>query len=301
MRGENSVSEVLSSLLGKTLHCTLRHAFRAIRVFSVIGLVCFAPVVYGQSTEVDGLTEAYRSIDIAAPEPGVITKIVVQEGDVVRQGQVLASLDNEVHLATLAVAQKNMESVGALNSAVAEVKLRRDRLESFLALRAKEFARQEEVERARAELSIAESKLLSVQEDLAIKKLEYEKIKAQVERRIIRAPADGVITKLFKDEGEYAAPTDPTLFTLVQLNRLMAVFSVPSSAAQNLVSSQTVQINFPELPSPARGTVEFVSPVTDAESGTVRVKIRIDNLQATYRSGERCTLVLTPEKRTARR
>jgi RND family efflux transporter MFP subunit len=268
----------------------------------ILACVVGAPtMVLAQVSEIEGLTEPYRSIDVAAPEPGVITRILVQEGHLVRQGQILATLDNEVHLATLAVAQKNMEAIGTLNSAVAELQLRKDRLESFLALRAKEYARQEEVDRARAELAIAEAKLLTVQEDLAIKKLEYEKIKAQVERRIIRAPADGAITKLFKDEGEYAAPNDPTLFTLVQLHRLLAVFSVPSQAAQRIENEQPVSISFPDLPSPAKGIVEFVSPVTDAESGTVRVKVRIDNLQASYRSGERCTLELSHEKRTAKR
>jgi RND family efflux transporter MFP subunit len=268
----------------------------------ILGALIVAPLAASaQTTEVEGLTEPYRAINVAAPEPGVISRIIVQEGTAVRHGQVLASLDNEVHLATLAIAQKNMECVGGLNSAIAELQLRKDRLEKLEVLRAKGHARQEEVDRARAELTIAEAKLLSVQEDLAIKKLEYEKIKAQLERRVIRAPADGVITKLFKDEGEYAAPNDATLFTIVQLNRLRAVFSVPSPAAHDLRIEQTVQISFPDLPSPARGVIEFVSPVTDAESGTVRVKICIDNMEGTYRGGERCTLELPKEKRTAAR
>src|SRR5262245_38698565 len=118
---------------------------------AIILAVVFAPAnAFAQGTEVEGLTEPYKTIDVAAPEPGVITKIPVREGNTVHQGEVLAALDNEVHLATLAVAQKNMESVGALNSANAELTLRKDRLEKLEALRAQEHARQEEVDRARA-------------------------------------------------------------------------------------------------------------------------------------------------------
>jgi multidrug efflux pump subunit AcrA (membrane-fusion protein) len=39
-----------------------------------------------------------------------------------------------------------------------------------------------------------------------------------------------------------------------------------------------------------QGAVESVSPVTDAESGTVRVKVCFDNPKGEYRSGQRCTL-----------
>ena len=43
---------------------------------------------------------------------------------------------------------------------------------------------------------------------------------------------------------------------------------------------------------PVKGAIDFISPVTDAESGTVRVKVRIDNPQNKYRSGQRCALQL---------
>jgi len=245
-----------------------------------------------QTGEIEGLTEPYRTIDVPAPEQGIITKISVREGESVRQGQILATLDNDVHIASLAVAQKNMEVQGGLQSAMAEVQLRKDRLEKLEALRAKEHARQEEVDRARAELSIAEARLLSAQEELAIKKLECDKIRTQIERRIIRAPADGVITKSVKDEGEYASPNDPTVFQIVQLRQLLATFPVPSQWARDLQVDKKVRVNFGEQLGSAEGIIEFVSPVTDAESGTVRVKIRIDNAKGLYRSGERCTIGL---------
>jgi hypothetical protein len=38
--------------------------------------------------------------------------------------------------------------------------------------------------------------------------------------------------------------------------------------------------------------VEFISPVIDAESGTIRVKVRVNNSENRVRSGERCTLRL---------
>ena len=60
--------------------------------------------------------------------------------------------------------------------------------------------------------------------------------------------------------------------------------------ATKLRIDQDVTIHFLDSEVETKGTVEFISPVTDAESGTVRVKIRIDNPDGKYRSGERCTL-----------
>jgi multidrug efflux pump subunit AcrA (membrane-fusion protein) len=47
------------------------------------------------------------------------------------------------------------------------------------------------------------------------------------------------------------------------------------------------------------GTIEFISPVTDAESGTVRVKVRMDNRSGLFRSGQRCSLQLPDSTRRA--
>ena len=264
----------------------------------IVGILTGPGPATAQSTVVDGLTEAYRTVAVAASEPGLIMKVFVREGEVVRQGQPLVALDSDVHAAMLAIAKQAMESQGNLQSALADVALKKDRLTKFEALRAAEHAREEELERARAEMAIAEARLVAVREELELRRLEYEKAKVQLARRTVRSPIDGVVTKRFKDEGEYAAPNDPSLFTVVQLDRLLAVFSVPAPAAREFRVDQRTAVSFPGLASPVEGTVEFVSPVTDAESGTVRVKVRIENPKQEYGSGERCTLEPAGAKRT---
>ena len=66
----------------------------------------------------------------------------------------------------------------------------------------------------------------------------------------------------------------------------------PSSDADSFRDGTTVQLRFGERDHPTDGTIEFVSPTIDAESGTVRVKIRIDNSRGEYRAGERCRLAI---------
>ncbi len=242
------------------------------------------------TVEVDGFTEPNRTINVAAAETGIVERIQVREGDVVHAGQPLATLDKEIHLALLAIAEKSMEARGRLDSALAELQLKQERLSKFEDLRIGGHARQEEVDRARAEVQVAEANLRSAEEDVLIRKLEYEKIKAQLDRRTIRSPIAGVVAKLHKEEGEFVAPNTPDILTLVELDPLVASFSVLSPLAQQIHAGQAIAIHFPDGGRSARGVVEFISPVTDAESGTVRVRLRIANPNGEYRSGEHCLI-----------
>ena len=267
-----------------------------LRIAGVVLVLAAAPAL---ASHVDGFTEPYRSVNVSTTETGIIRTIEVQEGDVVEAGQVLATLDSEVHAALLAIAEENMNARGRLDSSRAELELRNDRLEKLEDLRRKGFARQEEVERARADVAIAGAQVVGAREELLVRKLEYEKIRIQLERRTIRAPLSGVVSVVHKETGEFVAPNAPELLKLVQLDWLLAVFSVPSYQAAVLTAGQTVTIRLADGLRPLEGTVEFISPVTDAESGTVRVKVRLDNRSGLFRSGQRCSLQLPDSSRRA--
>ncbi|MDH3718983.1 MAG: efflux RND transporter periplasmic adaptor subunit [Planctomycetota bacterium] len=241
---------------------------------------------------IEGFTAPYRVLQIGAPEAGIVEKVLVKEGDPVGKGDVLAKLDCDVHMALLAIARKSMELEGRLKSAEAELELRTRRLELIKRLHSGGHARPEELQRAVADHDIAAGNALSAQEQLVVKQLEYDKIMAQIERRSIRAPIDGVVTTLVKQEGEFAAPNDPQLLVLVQLDPLLGEFAVPWSDASKLTIGESVSVVFEESDHKVSGSVEFISPLTDAESGTVPVKVRLDNPDGALRSGDRCRLQL---------
>lgn len=249
--------------------------------------------------EVDGFTEPYRTVNVAGVEVGVIMDVLVREGQEVTKGEPLAKLDHDLQDALLAIAKKNMELLGQLNSAKAELKLRRHRLKKLEKLAEGKHARKEEVERARADVAISEAHVLSAEEELLVRQLEYKKIKVQLSRRTITAPIGGVIVQIFKREGELVAPNDPYVVKMVELDKLTAMFSVPSEQAQRLRVEQKVVVRMVDVTEPVKGEIEYVSPVTDAESGTVRIKVRIENAEGAYRSGERCSLLIPTLGRNA--
>ena len=256
----------------------------AIAVIVVITSCCTN--VFGQ--DVKAFTEPYRSIEIAAPETGILSQVIVKEGDQIKAGGLLANLNEEVLAASLAVAKETTESGGAIKSARAELQMQQARFGKLQGLFDRRHASQIELDRARTQLEIAEAKVESVEDDLRVKKLEMRRIEAQLEQRRLRTPIDGVVTEIFKDEGEFVSPADPKVMTVVQLNPLRVIFSVPQEEISRLQVDDTVsvEINGEEVD----GTVEFVSPTADAQSGTSRVKIQIDNEDLSLASGQACYL-----------
>jgi RND family efflux transporter MFP subunit len=267
-----------------------------LRLSGLVGTLLWAECLFllhpASGGEIDGFTEPYRSINVASTEIGIIAELKVQEGDVVKKGQTVAVLDNEVQTACLSIAQKHIELKGRLASARAELELRRNRLEKLEELASKGHARREEIERGRADVAIAEAQAVVVEEELAVRKLEYQKVAVDLKRRNVTAPMNGVVAHLHKQNGEFVAPTDPQILNLVQLDRLFGVFSLPAAQAILLHLGDRLPVRLGDSTETAEGIVESVSPLTDAESGTIRIKVRIENPQSRYQSGQRCTMLL---------
>ena len=249
-----------------------------------------APKSSIDSNQVEAYTEPYRDIAIAASEMGTLSSINVKEGDVVKPGDVIALMADEVLKASLEVARRSMNVEGTLQSAAADVNLRRTESTKLQELRQRNHASQQEVDRVQSELTIAESRHLSVREELEIKQLEFRRIEAQLEQRSIRAPIAGIVSEVHKDAGEFVSPSDPVVARIVQLDPLMIVFSVPLDHRAAFQKDQTVTLQLGYAAATAQGVVEYVAPTTDSSNSSIRVKVRLPNTNGEFQSGERAVL-----------
>ena len=250
-------------------------------------------VANGQSTGlsrhvVTGFTEPYRTIDVAAAEMGILSEVAVREGDTVDSGTILARLNEDVLKASLAMVEESKNAKGKLNSALAELKLQEEHLGKLVGLQERQHASQMEIDRAKSQWEIAKARVEAVQDELRLKAFEMARIEAQLEQRRLRSPIDGVVTNVAKEEGEFVSASDPVVATVVQLDSLLVIFSVPQGEARRMMEGQRLPLTIGEIPVPAKGVVEFVSPTADAQSGTCRVKVRIDNAENRWQSGEVC-------------
>lgn len=241
-----------------------------------------------RAEQVEAFTEPYQRIAVPASEIGVIAVLEVAEGDQVSAGQSLGRLDDAVLQSSLAVAQAAKHATGSLRSAESDVEMRRRHVESYESLSEQGNATSRELWRSQTELQQSLARLQSVREELNVRKLEYKRVEQQIRQRQIASPINGVVVKIDKVAGEFVSPTDPVVLHVVQLNKLKAVFSVPRPKASGLAAGQVITMTVGYDGQTCEGTIEFVSPVTDPESNTVRVKVRIENQDREVASGISC-------------
>ena len=251
---------------------------------------------------VEGFTEPYRQIDIAvASETGLITALPVREGQHVKAGQLLATLDTDVLVATLDIARERSQLTGRIDGANAELQLRQRRLEKLHQLVREGHATEGEVERAQTDVAIAQANLLLADEERRLAALDCKRIEVQIERRQVKSPINGVVTQVHREVGEAVAINEPQLLTVVQLNPLRVKFSLTARAATDIKEGQMLPLQLSDAGIAATGQVEVVSPVLDAKSGTIQVTCVIDNAGNKYRSGMRCVLRLPDDAPVAPR
>lgn len=250
---------------------------------------------------VEGFLQPYRKIELSAPEIGRIATIDVKQGDAVQKDQVVATLDTRVFQAAMSVADARAGAQGRLESATATRDRLRKRLESLSALSVKGHAHAEEVAQAKADLAVAEANVQAALEDREIARRERAHVGQQIEHRRVRSPIAGVVTVIHKDVAETVRPDTDAIMTLAEIARLKLDLFVPTARGLALKAGDAVVLDCPAVGRQGKGRLEFVSPVIEAESDTIRVRVVVDNaLPQGLRAGARCAARIEGGKPMAR-
>ncbi len=267
-----------------------RRLLRLWQLFVVIAMLLFC--CNGFAADFESFLEPAHRVDLVPANRDIIEKIHVAEGDIVRKNQLLVSLSAEVLKARLQAADIMAAARGRLETAKTMEKMRRDQAAEMARLAQQGSARPKELDRAKAELAIAEVEVITAQEEIRIRAAERQQIKAQLAEKEIRSPIDGTVTHLGKEEGEITGTSDQAvLVTVVQEQPLRAVFHLPLRAVNQLSVGQQLPLVIGEDGTIIPGEVEYISSITNPESGTVKVKIKIKEA-GKLQSGLRCRLNL---------
>lgn len=235
-------------------------------------------------------TEPYRTAVLVPSESGNLESMKAEVGARVTSGQVLGSLDCEILRVQRKIALSKADATGELQAAKAELKVRQSLFERYQALRQESNEASElEVERKRADFEIQEAKVRSVNDLLALHRLEVELLDAQIRKRELVSPINGVISSVDFEAGDFVAPgQNKPVVTIVEIDRLRATFHVPSQQAVRLAVGDKALLQLMQTAQSTEGKIETISPVTDPRTGTVQVRIVIPNSSHTIRSGWRC-------------
>jgi membrane fusion protein, multidrug efflux system len=191
---------------------------------------------------------AREQVEVVPKQTGLVARILVEEGDRVSEGQLLAQLDDEEW--RLQLQQTDARTRSAL-----------DAVERARALREFGLVPEQEVERLASDARVAES-------ELALARL-------RVQNAGIRAPIAGTVTRRFIERGQQVGTQTPA-FELADLVNLEAHLAVPERDAGRIQVGQMARVIQQEgEPAIAEGRVDRIRPVVDPQSGTVRVTVTI--------------------------
>jgi multidrug efflux pump subunit AcrA (membrane-fusion protein) len=250
--------------------------------------------------------------EVSAQEAGVVTSVAVREGQRVKQGELLAQIDDEVpRLAAEAVqAQYDIARAKAANDVrrrfakksleVSEAELRRS-MESIERFAKSVSQSQLDVERLTVQKNQLEAEQADHEHHVATLEMKAQETEltaalAQVARRRIVAPFDGVVVQTYVRRGEWVEPGQKAL-RIINVDRLKAEGFVPAKVAVADLSEKPVSLDFEGQSGtgPVGGTVLFVSPEVDPINGQVRVWAEIDNREGRLRPGQPARMVILDE------
>ena len=200
-----------------------------------------------------GLSQASVDATVSFPVGGVIAKILKKENEPVKEGEVILELEND--LETLEVARQKL----AVEAARKEFERTRKVLEKGGSVS------QEDVEQKEAVWKIAQ--------------VEQQQAEAQLRRRSLTAPTEGIIVDLFDfDRGEAVTPNAPVARVL-DMAQCRFVAHVRGDSPHGMEKGKAVELVFKTSKAEVtvEGTVEFVSLAIDAASGLQEVRAVFDN------------------------
>jgi len=221
---------------------------------------------------VSGNVEPLRYVTIASRMSGSIRQLHVEEGDRVREGDVVAMLDVSEQRAEL-------ERATALRiRARAEYERTKELYERDLASRA-------EYDNARADLQVAESD---------------EKLwQTRVDFGQIRAPKDAVITRRYVEEGD-AVSANEAVFQITDMTMLVIKVGISELDAVHLNQGDEVDIRIDAYSDTEfTGTIRRIFPSVDEDSRLVTVEVLLDNIPEgiSVRPGNLARLEFTVDRR----
>ena len=202
--------------------------------------------------------EPDRQVTMISETNGIVAKIHVEEGDRVKEGQVLAELADREKQVALQKAMVHLEDT--------KQELNRKQMSYN-----EHIISQSEFEKARYEAQTAEAERNAAQVEL--------------DRTTIRAPFAGIVTSRFIEKGQNINTTTQ-LFTILDADPLEARIYLPEKEIYGISENQKIDLALnAQKEIKFSGHVKQINPAVDPKTGTVKVTIEITNPPSAVRPG----------------
>jgi RND family efflux transporter MFP subunit len=232
-----------------------------------------------------GYVTARRRATVSSKITGKVIEVNVEEGMAVREGQVLARLDDSTLRAALALAEAQVEAsrrvLRETEVRLAEAKVTLGRRQQ---LTKEGIATQADLDAAEAEYASLDARLAAAREQVRVLERQADLERTNLDNTIIRAPFSGVAISKDAQPGEMVSPvsagggfTRTGICTIVDMASLEVEVDVNENYINRVKPKQAVTATlnaYPDVPLPAH--VITTVPAADRQKATVLVRIGFD-------------------------
>ena len=202
---------------------------------------------FNHFVEIQGTVQADDYVDVTSEIAGRIIKMTLEEGDNVRAGQLVATLDLEA-------LQKQIDEVKKSQELAVTVYERQKRLWD---------------QNIGSEIQYLEAKNSKERLEKSLETLNHQLSKAKV-----YAPTSGVVERVILQSGELAAPGAP-IVQILNPNKLKVVADVPETYLKSVGKGTVVKVEFPALEEEQQASVTQLGRIIDPANRTFEVEARI--------------------------
>ncbi|MGH7367230.1 MAG: efflux RND transporter periplasmic adaptor subunit [Candidatus Rokuibacteriota bacterium] len=239
----------------------------------------------GSVLDASGYVTARRQATVSAKITGKVTEVLIEEGMRVREGAVLARLDDKEARAQVELARAQ---VAAARAEVAEVRAQLRQAERDHARQQELYDRQlvspQSLDAARAQRDTLRARLISTERQIQVAEESLALAQVQLDNTVIRAPFSGVVVAKSAQPGEMISPisagggfTRTGIGTIVDMDSLEIQVDVNESYINRVMPEQAVEATlnaYPDWKIP--GAVIAIIPTADRSKATVKVRIAIE-------------------------
>jgi RND family efflux transporter MFP subunit len=239
----------------------------------------------GAVLNASGYVTARRRATVSSKVTGKVIEVLIEEGQAVRKGQIVARLDDSQLRASLAVAKAQVEAARR-STAEDEARLREAQLTQgrLQALIKENVVGRAEVDTANAQVESLTARIAMARQQVEVAETQVRAIETDLNDMTVRAPFDGVAISKDAQAGEMISPvsagggfTRTGIGTIVDMSSLEIEVDVSESYINRVRPSQPVEAvldAYPDWRIPAH--VITTVPSADRQKATVRVRIGFD-------------------------
>lgn len=227
-------------------------------------------------------------VEMSSAVEGVISEVLVDKNDRVNKGDVVARLDAGLEQATAELRRVQAELNSDVQAQQLTVEFSKRALERVTGLYEKKAASFSELDKLKTEYAIAQQQLQQALDRKRQAELEHNRALADLNRRTLTSPIDGVVIERYKQPGEHIY-FEPVL-KIAQLDPLRVEVFAPASLYGKVKAGDIAKVT-PELGGLSKkyqAKVELVDQVIDGPSNTFGIRLSFPNPDNRLPSGLKC-------------